>query len=189
MRTPTLPDRSSLSSRSRFRRDAAACLDTDPALEIKRPSCKTLTPTPEPAGYCAGDVAGERGDRATQSSTRLQRGATSTPSGASWTQTSSGLPHGWLEGGEPIAATTESGAGGETSSTAWEIFDVEVDGDARRRRPVARPVRFAGSGAGSGVADREHDWRVARHDARRKDRRWRSFDDRAEALEAAGLSE
>ena len=25
---------------------------------------KTLTPTPEPAGYCAGDVAGERGDRA-----------------------------------------------------------------------------------------------------------------------------
>src|SRR3954462_11132493 len=23
---------------------------------------KTLTPTPEPAGYCAGDVAGERGD-------------------------------------------------------------------------------------------------------------------------------
>ena len=24
---------------------------------------KTLTPTPEPAGYCAGDVAGERGDR------------------------------------------------------------------------------------------------------------------------------
>ena len=36
----------------------------------KRPSkpsgcrSKTLTPTPEPAGYCAGDVAGERGDRA-----------------------------------------------------------------------------------------------------------------------------
>src|SRR6266568_9539349 len=25
---------------------------------------KTLTPTPEPARYCAGDVAGERGDRA-----------------------------------------------------------------------------------------------------------------------------
>ena len=25
---------------------------------------KTLTPTPEPAGYCAGDVAGERGDGA-----------------------------------------------------------------------------------------------------------------------------
>ena len=25
---------------------------------------KTLTPTPEPAGYCAGDVAGERGGRA-----------------------------------------------------------------------------------------------------------------------------
>src|SRR5687767_13988204 len=25
---------------------------------------KTLTLTPEPAGYCAGDVAGERGDRA-----------------------------------------------------------------------------------------------------------------------------
>ena len=27
---------------------------------------KTLTPTPEPAGYCAGDVAGERGDRASE---------------------------------------------------------------------------------------------------------------------------
>ena len=26
---------------------------------------KTLTPTPEPAGYCAGDVAGERGARST----------------------------------------------------------------------------------------------------------------------------
>ena len=29
----------------------------------------TLTPTPEPAGYCAGDVAGERGDRASRPST------------------------------------------------------------------------------------------------------------------------
>ena len=31
---------------------------------------KTLTPTPEPAGYCAGDVAGERGDRAAPSTKR-----------------------------------------------------------------------------------------------------------------------
>src|SRR3954453_16362725 len=29
---------------------------------------KTLTPTPEPAGYCAGDVAGERGERGLDSS-------------------------------------------------------------------------------------------------------------------------
>src|SRR5437763_801209 len=27
---------------------------------------KTLTPTPEPAGYCAGDVAGKGGDCATR---------------------------------------------------------------------------------------------------------------------------
>ena len=34
------------------------------ALEASASRSKTLTPTPEPAGYCAGDVAGERGDRA-----------------------------------------------------------------------------------------------------------------------------
>ena len=37
---------------------------------------KTLTPTPEPAGYCAGDVAGERGDRAQRSIEALRLDAT-----------------------------------------------------------------------------------------------------------------
>ena len=39
---------------------------------------KTLTPTPEPAGYCAGDVAGERGDRAELLRRRLDRGDVAT---------------------------------------------------------------------------------------------------------------
>ena len=39
------------------------CPERAAALEAAACRSKTLTPTPEAAGYCAGDVAGERGDR------------------------------------------------------------------------------------------------------------------------------
>ena len=53
-----------LSGHSRWQGDLRISVIDSGRMPSKPWGCrsKTLTPTPEPAGYCAGDVAGERGD-------------------------------------------------------------------------------------------------------------------------------
>ena len=109
---------------------------------------KTLTPTPEPAGYCAGDVAGERGDRARRSS-RRSTGATATRvRERSGPRRRDRADASGLGRSGRIAATTLSSAVlrrlsmsvGETSRARSRRFD-------RRRRPGRRrDVAFGRTG-------------------------------------------
>ena len=150
---------------------------------------KTLTPTPEPAGYCAGDVAGERGDGAPGLSTR-STSATSTPF--------SNISHADVEC--DVSATIGRYAGCMTAIAAIEA--VRRCWRPRAFRCVHRVSRFFESGgrrcrplacahARHGKRCRRPRRRMAMCDrARRKGRRGgATFNDRAEALEAVGLSE
>ena len=101
---------------------------------------KTLTPTPEPAGYCAGDVAGERGDRA-----------------SGYRGVDRGGLDGLRERYDPDVVMRRSTTGRSRTylgrDAVWRFFeqlratwDIERIGDNepdRRRRPGRRGVRVA----------------------------------------------
>ena len=89
---------------------------------------KTLTPTPEPAGYCAGDVAGERGDRASRDRRHGTR--------ATWTLCVSPTPRTSLPGLPRVGrrrarswAATRSSASGERMRESWDDDAVEMLAD------------------------------------------------------------
>ena len=119
---------------------------------------KTLTPTPEPAGYCAGDVAGERGapppsDRRLQPTRpRCLPGADRPRSGVR-PRTRFGSRAASLTGAMPV-----SEAGGKSLSRSSRTSRAEVDeirdfGD----RTFARG-RLRGQGAGSGASIERAMW-------------------------------
>ena len=125
------------------------------ALEAVGCRRKTLTPTPEPAGYCAGDVAGERGGRSTRSATPSTRRDFDAASRAAATRTSKST-HRWLATDSETAsirATRRASASGvDWLGDAWRDRPGRAERVHRRwRDSVVVALRSTAAGAGSGV--------------------------------------
>ena len=124
--------------------------------------CKTLTPTPEPAGYCAGDVAGERGASAASATTRSYDGVRS----LAW---SLGSP---TSSSTALASSAAAIGGLGRCSRAGQRFSrLPRDLAHRGRRSMTIGDRSRGgrrrsiavAGRGSAWQSSSDSWPVARH--------------------------
>ena len=146
---------------------------------------KTLTPTPEPAGYCAGDVAGERGDRAGS----LRRSTR----GDYWHSRSGFTPmpdvhdHGRDSRARRLLWTVESAPSGKPSSKISRMPSSSSRRPHRDRRHGRRRPHNQARGQSSGVGSTSDGRTLPVRDGKHPPSG--SLWTNTEALEAAGLSE
>ena len=149
---------------------------------------KTLTPTPEPAGYCAGDVAGERGGRRRQLDDARNRGDFGRYSDADATSTS--MASSWTADDRDLIGSHEAGGRSESvSRTGSRHVRPRLRFERDDRRPGDRVVlvdRIDGRARAAGSPVDAASRRTSTRFATGKIVRVEVFRDRAEALEAVG---